>query len=449
MAPRAGGGRSRRSGRRCPRRDRDHVGQRQCDGACARTGGPPLGRQPIADAATHRRGTGRRGCRTPSARRVAGRGGASRLDRPYRAGRDRPPARADLVARWRGREGGGAIDRRRKAVAELDPDRAARMLADAVDTAIEDLDIAAPIAERALALLRSDRSSEQLVLLRYGDVLGWKGDAVGAATAWRRSADLADRRRRLERPACRRSAVQCGTGRRGGRNSPCCGRSRSRPRTANGADAEPRIPVARRCPTRPVARCTRRRDRRARSRRVARSAPRGAERGSDRRMDRSAAWPGGGLPLSRARATELGDRTGLPAPRRMGLGVLELAVGRPDIAATVMLANITDMDSLGADAIAPCSFVPSLVEALVRSGRAGEAVPIAREYRSVAERSGLQRAEALALRCRGLAEDSIEDLRTAADMHIAAANPYEAARTQLCLGSMLRRRGKRSRPERR
>ena len=108
-----------------------------------------------------------------------------------------------------------------------------------------------------------------------------------------------------------------------------------------------------------------------------------------------------------------------------------------------MLANITDKDSLGADAIAPSSFVPSLVEALVRSGRAGDAVPIAREYRSVAERSGLQRAEALALRCRGLAEDFIEDLRTAVDMHFAGANPYEAARTQLCLGSMLRRRGKR------
>ena len=36
---------------------------------------------------------------------LAGRG-ASRLDRPYSAGRDRPPARADLVARWRGREVG-------------------------------------------------------------------------------------------------------------------------------------------------------------------------------------------------------------------------------------------------------------------------------------------------------------------------------------------------------
>ena len=79
-----------------------------------------------------------------------------------------------------------------EAIAEVDPDRAARMLADAVDTAIDDLDVAGPIAERALALLRSDRASEQLVFLRYGDVLGWKGDAVAAAAAWRRSADLAD-----------------------------------------------------------------------------------------------------------------------------------------------------------------------------------------------------------------------------------------------------------------
>jgi len=61
----------------------------------------------------------------------------------------------------------------------------------------------------------------------------------------------------------------------------------------------------------------------------------------------------------------------------------------------------------------------------------------------VAERSGLRGPQALALRCQGLAEDSVEDLRTAVDMHVACANPYEAARTQLCLGSMLRRRGKR------
>ena len=144
-----------------------------------------------------------------------------------------------------------------------------------------------------------------------------------------------------------------------------------------------------------------------------------------------------------ARAAELGDRMGFSAPRRMGLGVLELALGRPEVAASVMLANATDLDDLGADAIAPCSFVPSLVEALVRSGRAGDAVPIARAYRSVAERSGLQGPAALALRCRGLAEDSVEDLQAAVDIHIAATNPYEAARTQLCLGSMLRRRGKR------
>jgi hypothetical protein len=107
----------------------------------------------------------------------------------------------------------------------------------------------------------------------------------------------------------------------------------------------------------------------------------------------------------------------------MGLGVLELALGRPEVAASVMLANVTDVNGLGADAIAPCSFVPSLVEALVRSGRTGDAVPIARAYRSVAERSGLQGPMALALRCRGLAEDSVEDLQAAVDIHVAATNP--------------------------
>jgi DNA-binding CsgD family transcriptional regulator/tetratricopeptide (TPR) repeat protein len=329
------------------------------------------------------------------------------------------------------------------AVAELDPDRAARMLADAVDTAIDDLDIAAPIAERALGLLSSDRASEQLVLLRYGDVLGWKGDAVGAASAWRRSADLTDADDAWSLRLAAEALFSAGL-------------DDEAVATAHAAVDLARARGQLTALTQSLEFLSLADARRGRLLDALDAATEGLDLVASLgqlREERSAAatvaWIEALLGREAdcrshaARATELGDRSGLPAPRRMGLGVLELAVGRPDVAATVMLANITDLDGIGADAIAPCSFVPSLVEALVRSGRAAEAVPIARKYRSVAERSGLQRAEALALRCRGLAEDSIADLRTAADLQIAAANPYEAARTQLCLGSMLRRRGKR------
>ena len=291
------------------------------------------------------------------------------------------------------------------AVAELDPDRAARMLADAVDTAIEDLDIAAPIAERALTLLRSDQSSEQLVLLRHGDVLGWKGDAVGAATAWRRSADLAD-------------AGDAWSVRLAAEALFSAGLDDEAVATAHSAVDLARARGQLTALTQSLEFLALADARRGRLLDALDAATDELDLVSSLgqlREERSAAatvaWIEALLGREAdcrahsARATELGDRTGARFPRRMGLGVLELALGRPDIAASVMLANITDKDSLGADAIAPSSFVPSLVEALVRSGRAGDAVPIAREYQSVAERSGLQRAEALALRCRGLAED--------------------------------------------
>jgi DNA-binding NarL/FixJ family response regulator len=61
----------------------------------------------------------------------------------------------------------------------------------------------------------------------------------------------------------------------------------------------------------------------------------------------------------------------------------------------------------------------------------------------VADQPDLPGARALGLRCRGLAEGPVEDLGKAIEMHLAIGNAYEAARTQLCLGEMLRRRGKR------
>jgi hypothetical protein len=77
-------------------------------------------------------------------------------------------------------------------VAPGDPDRAARMLADAVEAAIEDLDRAEVIAAEAVRLLQPGGSAEQLVRLRRGDIHGWRGETEQASESWRRAADLAD-----------------------------------------------------------------------------------------------------------------------------------------------------------------------------------------------------------------------------------------------------------------
>jgi DNA-binding CsgD family transcriptional regulator len=317
------------------------------------------------------------------------------------------------------------------------------MLADAVDAAIDDLGVAGPIAGRALALLHSDRASEQLVILRYGDVLGWKGDAVAAATAWRRSADLADADDAWSLRLAAEALFSAGL------DDEAVLTARSAVDLARGRGQLTALTQSLEFQALADARRGRLLDALDAATEELDLVSSLGQLREERSAAASVAWIEALLGREAecrahaARAAELGDRAGLPAPRRMGLGVLELALGRPEVAASIMLATVTDREGLGADAIAPSSFVPSLVEALVRSGRADDAAPIARAYRSVAERSGLPGPQALALRCRGLVEDSVEDLQAAAGMQLAATNAYEAARTQLCLGSMLRRRGKR------
>jgi DNA-binding NarL/FixJ family response regulator len=331
-----------------------------------------------------------------------------------------------------------------RAVAAIDPDRAARMLADAVDTAIDDLARAQPIAQEAVALLRGDPASEQLVMLRYGDVLGWRGEPEQADAAWQRSAELADPDDAWSLRLAAEALFSAGLD----------------DQAVSLAQASIEVARARgqlNALTQSLEFMALANARRGRLLDALDTGTEGldlvtalGQLREERSGAATVAWIEALLGREAdcrahlARASELSVRTGLPAPRRMGLGVLELAVGRPDVAASVMLARIDNDAQFGADAIAPCSFVPSLVEALVRSGRAAEAIPIAEIYRSVALRSRLARAEALALRCRGLATDSVEDLEASAALHVVTGNAYEAARSQLCLGELLRRRGKRA-----
>jgi DNA-binding NarL/FixJ family response regulator len=338
------------------------------------------------------------------------------------------------------------------AVATTDPHRAALMLADAVEPALDDLERAEAIAEQAARLLPAGSPSEQLVMLRLGDVRGWRGDAPAAARAWRRAADLAV----PEDPWTQRLAAEALFS--AGLDDEAVGMAHEAVDASRAAGLLNSLTRSLEVLALAEARRGRLQDAlEAATDELDLLAALGHGR-EERIASRMTAWIEALLgreadcrvhAARAARAIEPVDDQPAPPwafgdPPGIALGILELSLGRPDVATTTFLDNLPDPDRLGADAIAPRSFVPSLVEALVLSGRSAEAAPIAEAYGAVADRSALPTAQALALRCRGLATGSADDLQEAAGRHATAGNRYEAARTQLCLGDLLRHRGMRS-----
>jgi ATP/maltotriose-dependent transcriptional regulator MalT len=90
---------------------------------------------------------------------------------------------------------------------------------------------------------------------------------------------------------------------------------------------------------------------------------------------------------------------------------------------------------------------PDLIEAYVRAGRAEEARRSLARLERLAEKTGGMWAHAGAARCRGLLadEDAFEsEFETARKWHSRLPTPFEAARTELCLGERLRRAKRRS-----
>ncbi len=157
-----------------------------------------------------------------------------------------------------------------------------------------------------------------------------------------------------------------------------------------------------------------------------------------------------------AECRELAERA-LELSRRLGLGLfevwalaavgeLELSRGRLEPALEYLHAQarllraleITDPD---------LSPAPELVDALIRSGRAADALPLAEEFVAAAEAKGQPWSVARAMRCRGmLADDGAESwLARALELHGATPDLFETARTRLVLGERLRRDRQRSR----
>ncbi len=329
-------------------------------------------------------------------------------------------------------------------VASHDPDRAALMLADAVEAAIDDLDRAEVIAAEAVRLLRPGSPAEQLVRLRRGDIHGWRGEAELASASWRRSADLAD----PDDPWSLRLAAEALFS--AGLDVQAAGIARSAVELARERNALNALTQSLEFLAQAEAR---RGDLRNGLDFAIEELDLVVALGQTREERFAcvlAAWLEAGLGLEEpcrahaARAAELEAGMGWNRPVSDALGVLELALGRADRAIEHFERVLVDPSRIGADAIAPRSWVPAYVDALVRVGRSADARSVALAYADVAERSGLPLGLALARRCLGLANASVDDLETAIAELAEMPDPYEEARTRLCLGEMLRRRGKRA-----
>lgn len=124
-------------------------------------------------------------------------------------------------------------------------------------------------------------------------------------------------------------------------------------------------------------------------------------------------------------------------------GLLELTLGRYDEAVAQLRAKLGGKPPI-ACALSLRPFVDGLVEACVRSGRRAEALRLASAVVDEGLTTGQPRYTALSFRMRALAEDSLDDFRSALEAHGAWGNRFEAARTRLQYGEALRRRKQRA-----
>jgi tetratricopeptide (TPR) repeat protein len=141
-------------------------------------------------------------------------------------------------------------------------------------------------------------------------------------------------------------------------------------------------------------------------------------------------------------ALAVGQRSGstfLASTAEMTLGVLELTMGQPDLAADRLLA-LTDPGRPGFNPIVALPALPDAVEAAVRAGRpaaAAERLAIAWGW---IEGAPTQARRALLARCQALlGERDVEEAFSEAIEQAPALPPLEQARTWLLYGEWLRR----------
>lgn len=146
-----------------------------------------------------------------------------------------------------------------------------------------------------------------------------------------------------------------------------------------------------------------------------------------------------------AEAGSLGESLRFTAAGGFAAGLLELSLGHHAEAVRCFEGKLVDgqVPPAGA-ALRIRRFVDSLVEALVRAGRSGDAAKALESWFGTAVASGQPRFASAAHRCHGLVHEDAQAFETALGWHDRWANPFERARTELCFGEVLRRHKRRS-----
>ncbi len=129
------------------------------------------------------------------------------------------------------------------------------------------------------------------------------------------------------------------------------------------------------------------------------------------------------------------------------LGHLELALGHTTAAIEHLeqVSRGVERQGIGEPAVVP--WAADLVEALLRAGRSDDAERALAQLERQAAATGGRWALAAAARCRGLmaADDRLDAaFATALELHERTVGPFERARTLLCYGERLRRARRRT-----
>jgi DNA-binding CsgD family transcriptional regulator len=129
------------------------------------------------------------------------------------------------------------------------------------------------------------------------------------------------------------------------------------------------------------------------------------------------------------------------------MGMLELGIGRLEQALDELeqVARKTAEHGLREPGVIP--WTPDLIEAYVRLGRKDEAERTLADFEHIAHKTNRLWALAAAARCRGLlaTDDAFDaEFQRAFELHDKTPTPFERARTELCYGERLRRAGRRS-----
>lgn len=125
---------------------------------------------------------------------------------------------------------------------------------------------------------------------------------------------------------------------------------------------------------------------------------------------------------------------------RAALGFLELGLARIPEALALLEGVATDADRAGIDDPLTILWMPDLVEAYCRAGRAEQALDLVATLEARARGGAVPLAGALAARCRGLVADDFDaHFAEALALHERADAPFERARTLLAHGARLHR----------